>query len=259
MQSYSIYPEILHSSMIKIEGGTFLLEDKIECEVSDFYLGQYPVNQQLWEQVMGENPSSFKGTSLPVESISWYDCVEFCNRLSEWEGMEKVYRIDKSRKDPNNEADEKGIFSDKLKWMVTPNFEADGYRLPTENEWEYAARGGKHAKESEYAGSVELKEVGWYRGNSHGETQIVGIQLPNELGLYDLSGNLREWCWDWRGNYPSKRIKNYRGPERGRYRVLRGGSWYLGAEYCRVSDRGYGSPDARLSLYGIRLARTAGL
>ena len=253
MQSYSIYPEILHSSMIKIEGGTFLLEDKIECEVSDFYLGQYPVNQQLWEQVMGENPSSFKGTSLPVESISWYDCVEFCNRLSEREGLEKVYQIDKSRKDPPNTSN-----VDKLKWIVIPNIEANGYRLPTETEWEYAARGGKYAKSNVYAGSPILKEVGWYYENSHMETQLSGMNLPNELGFYDMSGNVREWCWDWKGNYPSKRIKDYRGPEGGLFRVLRGGSWGSYAGLCRVSFRYRNHPDDRSYVFGFRLARTAG-
>ena len=255
MIRYEIFEKDIHSSMIKIEGGTFLLEDKIECEVSDFYLGQYLVSQQLWEQVMGENPhKEFHGKDLPMEPISWYDCVEFCNRLSELEGLEKVYQIDKSRKDPHNTSN-----FDKLKWVVAPNFEADGYRLPTETEWEYAARGGKYVKESEYAGSVELKEVGWFRRNSHRETQVVGIQLPNELGLYGLTGNVWEWCWDWRGNYPSKRIKNYRGPEQGDYRVLRGGSWYDDAEYCRVSYRYGYVPDFRRLSYGIRLARTAGL
>ena len=240
--------------MIKVEGGVFKYRDTVECEVSDFYLGQYQVSQQLWEKVMGNNlHKRFHGKGLPMENISWYDCVEFCNRLSELGGLEKVYQIDKSRKDPHNTSN-----VDYLKWTVISNFEANGYRLPTATEWEYAARGGKYAKGSEYVGSAILNEVGWYQKNSHRETQVVGIQLPNELGLYNLSGNVWEWCWDWRGNYPPKRIKDYRGPKRGRSRVLRGGSWYNAAEDCRVSNRRYSYPDYRDDDYGFRLARTAG-
>ena len=159
-RSNEIFPGLPESTMIEVEGGSFRLDDRIPCELKPFYLGRYPVSQELWNKVMGENPARFKGENLPIESVSWYDCVEFCNRLSDEQGLEPVYEIDKSQKDPNNQSDETGVFGDTKKWMVKSNPQASGYRFPTEAEWEYAARGGKYARKTEYAGIRNFERGG---------------------------------------------------------------------------------------------------
>ena len=196
--------------MVEVEGGSFMMgsgrrerERPIhEVELSSFFLSQYAVSQALWTEVMGENPSKFKGSELPVESISWNDCQDFLKKLNERLGLEVPFT----------------------------------YRLPTEAEWEYAARGGKYANQAEYAGSGVLKEVGWFghflsdEKNTHGHTEAQGLRILNELGLYDMSGNVREWCWDWYGSYSSGSLKDPQGPEAGSGRVLRGGSWIRHAD-----------------------------
>ncbi|MEZ4773257.1 MAG: formylglycine-generating enzyme family protein [Bacteroidia bacterium] len=272
--TYTIHQEKLVNgvsfNMVFVEGDKFIMGDDEgdygsiwepkpahEVELGSFYIGQYPVTQVLWESVMGDNPSYFKGYDRPVERVHWYDSVEFCNRLSERCGLEPVYQIDKTVKDPNNQSS----LGD-LKWLVIRKTGANGYRLPTEAEWEYAARGCIYRSENEYAGSARLENVGWFRENSHGETQPVGLLTPNELGLYDMSGNVWEWCEDWfdenyyRECYQTAVVSNPKGPEKGRYRVLRGGSWDGGESVCRVAFRLNGLPDDRYSFFGFRLSRT---
>ena len=170
-----------------------------QVTLSDYFIGKYEVTQAEWEAVMGENPSSYKGPNLPVEMVSWDDCQEFIEKLNQLTGLQ--------------------------------------FRLPTEAQWEYAARGGNKSKGYKYSGSNSVKDVAWYEGNSLDKTHQVGTKLPNELGLYDMSGNVWEWCSDWRGDYSSSSQTNPTGPASGSRRVIRGGSWLSLAQYCRVSGR----------------------
>ncbi len=229
--------------MIPIEGGSFRMgspkgaEDAYDDEypdhdvtVQDFCLGRYPVTQALWRAValaapefgLEPEPSNFKGDERPVESVSWNDIKE--------------------------------KFLPALEKLTSRSF-----RLPTEAEWEYAARGGKyHAEGFVYAGSDKLREVGWYDANSGNETQAVGLLYPNALGLYDMSGNVWEWCEDdWHGNYegaPGDGSAWIDGPERGDARVQRGGGSWSGARHCRAAYRFNGAPAGRFNGYGFRLA-----
>ena len=173
----------------------------------------------------------------PVINVSWLDAVEYCNWLSQQEKLTPVYIITSNK--------------------ITTNQEANGYRLPTEAEWEFAARGGVNSQNYIYAGSNDLHEVGWYGGNSHQQTKPVGQKKPNELGIYDMSGNVWEWCSSLYKSYPYKADdgrENLTGT--GSY-VLRGGSWACYAQYCRVANRDYDISTYRDSCYGFRIVRNS--
>ena len=184
--------------------------------VSTFYMGETEVTQELWQAVMGSNPSYFSGTNKPVERVSWNMIVnEFIPALNALTGR--------------------------------------NFRLPTEAEWEYAARGGNQGHGYKYAGSNTIGNVAWYSGNSNSQTHPVATKSPNELGLYDMSGNVYEWCSDWYGGYSSGSQSNPQGPSSGSSRVLRGGSWGHNARYCRVSIRDGNSPGSTNISFGFRL------
>ncbi|NUM72481.1 MAG: formylglycine-generating enzyme family protein [Ignavibacteriaceae bacterium] len=246
--------------MVFVKGGTFQMgkapgvrdaQPVHSVTLSDFFISKYPVTQGLWERVMSHNPSYFKGDdNLPVEQISWYEAVEFCNRFSETEGLLKVYTIEKDYDDICNKNE-----SDRLKWRVRADFSANGYRLPTEAEWEYAARGGSLSKGYTYSGSNNAGDVALYLENSGSKPHPVGQKLPNELGIYDMSGNVWEWCWDWYGSYSSDARTNPKGPLYGSYRVYRGGSWKDPMSYVLPSVRGDSNPSFEFDFLGLRIVK----
>ena len=220
----------VYFTMIAVEGGTFQMgatseqgSDAWDSEkpvhsvtLSDYYIGETEVTQKLWKAVMGENPSYFKGNNKPVERVSWNDCQEFIKKLNQLTGK--------------------------------------NFRLPTEAEWEYAARGGNKSLDYKYSGSDIVGVVAWYDGNSGSRTHYVKTKQANELGIYDMSGNVYEWCQDWYGSYSSSSQTNPTGPSSGSYRVYRGGSWaYYDARGCRVSNRYSYLPDDSSSYLGLRL------
>ena len=219
--------------MVFVKGGTFTMgataeqgSDAYDSEkpthsvtLSDYYIGKYEVTQAQWRAVMGNNPSKFTGDNNPVEQVSWNDVQEFITKLNAQTGKR--------------------------------------FRLPTEAEWEYAARGGNQSKGYKYSGGNSISEVAWYDNNSGSKTHPVGQKTPNELGIYDMSGNVWEWCQDWYGSYSSSSQTNPTGPSSGSYRVLRGGCWYTFAGICRVSNLTYYNPDYRSDYFGFRLALSA--
>jgi formylglycine-generating enzyme required for sulfatase activity len=253
------------STLVKVEGGTFIMgatkeqlpeahnDEKPAHKVtlSSFLVSKFEVTQELWESVMGSNPSYFKGNRRPVDQVSWYDAVEFCNKFSEKIGLTPAYTINKDKKDLNNNNE-----YDQLKWLVTCDFTTNGYRLPTDAEWEYLAKGGGESKSKsyEYNGSNDVYADGWFRNNSGHTTHDVGGKQPNELGLYDTRGNVSEWCWDWYGDYSSEGQTNPKGPSFGSYRVRRGGCYVYLASDCRVTNRYYEDPGSGSG--GFRLVRT---
>lgn len=213
--------------MVRVEGGTFRMGATAEQEeeaysnekpvhsvtLSSYYIGKTEVTQALWQAVMCSNPSRFEGSDLPVERVSWNDCQEFIQKLNRLTGR--------------------------------------NFRLPTEAEWEFACRGGNNSRGHKYSGSNDIDNVAWYWDNSGRKTHPVATKAPNELGIYDMSGNVWEWCSDW---YTSYSQTNPTGPQNGSRRVYRGGCWLYDARGCRSSFRyGNGPTDRNFNL-GLRLA-----
>ncbi|HPN41550.1 MAG TPA: SUMF1/EgtB/PvdO family nonheme iron enzyme [Candidatus Cloacimonadota bacterium] len=235
------------SGMIYMEGGSFMMgseegeEDEKpvhEVTISSYLIGKKEVTQKEWLEVMGTKPSSFKGDDLPVINVSWFDAIEFCNKLSLKEGLNPSYTGSGSN--------------------VTCNWISDGYRLPTEAEWEFAARGGSHKSEYMFSGSNDVTVVAWYKGNASDRIQNTGSKASNALGLLDMSGNVWEWCWDRYDKkfYHKKSYNNPRGANKGSTRVLRGGSWFSEMVDCRVTKRLAYSPVNKYNNVGFRIVRS---
>ena len=219
----------INIEMVKVEAGSFNMGATPEMEkpydwekpvhrvtlTNDYYIGKYEVTQVLWQAVMGSNPSKFKGADLPVEQVSWNDCQDFISKLNAMTGKR--------------------------------------FRLPTEAEWEFAARGGNKSRGYQYGGSKTIGDVAWYKDNSGHKTHAVGTKQPNELGIYDMAGNVWEWCQDWYDSYSSSPQTNPTGAVSGSYRVCRGGSWSFSARNCRSSSRSNGTPVFCDGNLGLRL------
>lgn len=219
-------------------------------KLSSFWICDHEVTQAEYRAVTGESPSNFSGDNKPVECVTWYDAIEYCNKLSQHHGLTPCYVIDKNRKDPNN-----NNRYDDIKWTVTWNKSANGYRLPTEAEWEWAAQGGKQSRGYTYSGSSSVSSVAWYYSDNSGNTTYdVKGKSANELGIYDMSGNVSEWCWDWYA-YNRPNTKDYAGTSSGIYRVNRGGSWLDDANYCAVSYRYFNNPHYGNYYMGFRVVR----
>ena len=227
----------LRIELVWVEGGTFAMGDDGHGDVShsyeasrpvhqvtlhSYYIGTYEVTQALWTFVMGENPAKFRGNdSLPVEQVSWDDAQRFVTLLSQMTGRR--------------------------------------FRLPTEAEWEYAARGGRHSRGTAYAGCNrgQLEQHAWFCVNSHGRTYPVGRRKPNELGLFDMAGNVAEWCSDWMDTYSSQPLTDPRGAAQGDSRIVRGGHYYSTSPTCAVFDRSWYVPSGKTEFYGLRVVMEA--
>lgn len=241
----------LKLQLIPVKGGMFRVGDELsgirEAVVSDFFISNIPVTQQIYEFVAGLNPSKMKDSNKPVESVSWYDAVIFCNKLSLCYNKKPCYSI-------NGYFDFNVLKNDSSEWnSLSCDFTADGFRLPSECEWEYAARGGIYNSPFVYSGSDDINDVAWYGENSGITTHVSGGKRANALGIYDMSGNVEEWCWDWFAPYGSGRMTNYRGPVSGSLKVKRGGSWLDDDVQCTVSFRGSSSPKGKGSNLGFRI------
>ncbi len=268
--------------MVFVEGGRFMMGSNSgetderpvhEVELSSFYIGKYEVTQAQWEAVMGSNPSHFGPCgSCPVESVVFSlemmynrfggaDVFGSYNDFGDLLLEDRNYRIDVFHGLGGQEVFEVDFYEfERIVQSAVDTYirrlnslTGKSYRLPTEAEWEYVARGGQRSRGTIYSGSTDIGSVGWYNGNSGGITHPVGQKIPNELGIYDISGNVWEWCADWYSNYASSFKYNPCGPTSGLYRVLRGGSWFDDPLNCRVSERYRGISDLRDSHIGFRL------
>lgn len=215
--------------MVRVDGGTFMMgtdEKSVEIyegerpshqvTLSSYYIGRTEVSQALWKAVMGSNPSKVKGNNMPVETVSWNDCQEFISKLNILTG--------------------------------------ETFSLPTEAQWEFAARGGNKSHDYKYSGSDNIDDVAWCAGHGTYCLHGIGLKQPNELGLYDMSGNVVEWCLDRYASYSSSPQTNPIGSSEDSKYVFRGGSWNGTERYCRVTYRYYIRPDYRFGDYGLRLA-----
>jgi len=252
---------LVPNNFVKIESGTFNMgspaseqqrgdneSPQHQVTVSAFYMGKDLVMQNDYQELMGSNPSKFRGWNMPVERVTWFDAVEYCNKLSQKEGLNPAYTI-------NGTGNSRTVI-----W----NRDANGYRLPTEAEWEYACRAGTTTPfstgnnittdQANYDGNYPYSN--YARGQWREKTTNVGSFPANAWGLFDMHGNVFEWCWDWYGIYESSPQTDPIGAESGSYRVLRGGSWFDNGRYIRSANRNSSSPFLRSHSVGFRLVRS---
>jgi formylglycine-generating enzyme required for sulfatase activity len=239
--------------MVELPGGTFWMgspdtgaeayeneKPQYQVTVSAFAISRYPITRKLYREICRTVPEAWKRDSdddrLPANRVSWFEAVVFCNALSEHVGLQPCYRVDGER----------------VEWERS----ADGYRLPTEAEWEYACRAGMASKWFFGDDPAALDRYAWFEANAHNKVQPVGEKAPNPWGLHDMSGNVWEWCWDWYDAYRAEAVTDPPGPENGRYRVLRGGSaWDFGPRDLRSARRLRNEPENRVVYLGFRCVR----
>jgi formylglycine-generating enzyme required for sulfatase activity len=237
-------------AMVRLEPGEFLMgsppyergrdsqEDRHQVSLTrPFLIGVTEVTQMQWFEVMGSWPSYFEGANRPVEKVDWFEAIRFCNALSRREGFTPAYRIE----------------GDGAVW----NRDADGYRLPSEAEWEYACRAGSNTPYTAGEDPGQLQTVGWFGGSAGDGTRDVGRLEPNAWGLYDMHGNVWEWCWNWAGEYPPRFARDPMGPPSGRSRVIRGGAFDSPAASCRSAKHNAANPGLNAPMIGFRVARNA--
>ena len=249
---------LIDTDLIQVKGGTFKMGSKKSDESAEvdeqkehtvtlntFEISKFEVTVWEWKQFIKANKMKMPAKptwgwqdNYPINGITWNEAIAYCNWLSTKEKLQPCY----SKKGPN----------------FVCNFKANGYRLPTEAEWEFAAKGGTNSKGFRYSGSDKLEDVAWYKANSNGQPHTVGTKLPNELGIYDMSGNVWEWCWDWYNKdfYKLEKGDNPKGPEMGERRTVRGGSWDSKSNYVRPANRISTIPSKTHEFYGFRIART---
>jgi formylglycine-generating enzyme required for sulfatase activity len=262
--------------MVPVAGGTFQMGSNDANDnaagpphsvtLGSYFIDKYEITYEKWTEVRdwalthgyvsadipaGMNGNNPVGTKNPVNGVSWYDILKWCNARSEKDGLTPVYYTN-SALSTVYRMGEIAVPSDAVKWT------ANGYRLPTEAEWEFAAKGGIKSKNFLYSGSNTVDSVAWFSGNSGNTTHTVGGKAANEIGIHDMSGNVREWCWDWSGSYPSGTQTDPTGPASGIDRVMRGGSYLGDVGYvnpCRSAVRYYAFPSVRYFSYGFRCVK----
>lgn len=243
-------------NMVKVNGGSFIMGSSEpeayrwelpahNVRLDDFYISKYEVSQKEYLSLVGNNPSYFNGENLPVERVSWFDAIKYCNLISEKEGLAVAYDLL-----TGNLVDEYGVFT-------LDTRKVKGYRLPTEAEWEFAARGGNKSKKYKYSGSDNIDEVGWYSENSLSQTFDIGMKKSNELNLHDMSGNVWEWCTDSYSVYSTDNMVNPYISKKVSGKVGRGGSWDSDIKDIRTSVRLFLKDSYNQDYIGFRIARTS--
>ncbi len=241
--------------LILVPGGQFVRGGGTQTSLVtlvSFYMAEVPVTQMQYSCVMGKNPSKLLGEDRPVESVNWCEAIIYCNLLSKMNGLQPCYSI-------GTTTDLSGFEASSPVWKrIVCNFASNGFRLPTEAEWEYAARDGKSSCTNQYSGSSKINSVAWYGENSGITTHSVATKEPNALKLYDMSGNVAEWCWDYyEPTLPTGSLTNPHGPNIGEMHVKKGGSWLDDEQQCTVFYRSGSAPNGKSSSLGFRVCCSA--
>jgi len=241
---------------IYVQGGRVMTYRSVYATVSSFYIGINEVTQAQFMNVMGFNPTNFGDhPNCPADSITWYHAIAYCNKRSILEGLTPCYTYSGHGFDPG--VWPAGWQADNLaQQYISCDWDANGYRLPAEMEWQFAVKGGLLSQGYDYSGSDDIASVAWYAYNSGGVTHDVGLKQANELGIFDMTGNVYEWCWDIAGDWPNVDVTDYHGPSSGWERVFRGGGWSSAPGACYVWQRQYTLPTYTIDYFGFRVCRT---